>query len=216
VKNWADSIIDLKLQGIIFHNNFSDKTCLKYQNEYINFIKINYDGSLNPNVYRYLVYEQYLKNHSYGIENVFMTDISDVEVVLNPFVQTFYRQNIGAIFCGDESKRLHNDWMEAHSEHLRNNITSYADYEEEFSDATLLNCGIIGGNIAVVYELTRKLACIHRQYNHDNLTTYTGDMGAFNYLIRTEFNDRFFHGTPVNTVFKAYQSFRNDCWFRHK
>jgi hypothetical protein len=41
-------------------------------------------------------------------------------------------------------------------------------------------------------------------------------MGAFNYLIRTQFNDRFLHGFPINTEFKAYQTEREDCWFRHK
>jgi hypothetical protein len=24
------------------------------------------------------------------------------------------------------------------------------------------------------------------------------------------------HGFPVNTVFKAYEETRSDCWFRHK
>jgi hypothetical protein len=41
-------------------------------------------------------------------------------------------------------------------------------------------------------------------------------MGAFNYLARTKFNDRLRHGFPVNTVFKAYEEARSDCWFRHK
>ncbi len=44
VKAWADSIIDLKINGIIFHNNFSEQTCLTYQNEYISFVKIDYDN----------------------------------------------------------------------------------------------------------------------------------------------------------------------------
>jgi hypothetical protein len=85
-----------------------------------------------------------------------------------------------------------------------------------FSNATLLNCGIVGGSIIVMREFIEKLANIHRLYNYDNQTLYTGDMGGFNYLIHTVFNDRFFHGTPINTVFKAYQEDRIDCWFRHK
>ena len=216
VKSWADSITNLKLNGIIFHTNFSEETCLTYQNEYIHFVKIEYDNRFNPNTYRYLVYEEYLKNHSHEIENLFLTDISDVVVVKNPFLDSFYLQNKNAIFCGDEPKILDNEWMQAHCEHLRNKIMDYADYEEKFSTATLLNCGIIGGNITVMRKLIDKLATIHRLYNDDNQSIYTGDMGAFNYLIRTEFNDKFFHGTPINTVFKEYQDLRTDCWFRHK
>jgi hypothetical protein len=216
VKSWADSITDLKLNGIIFHNNFSEKTCLSYQNEYIHFVKIDYDSRFNPNVYRYLVYEQYLQNHSHEIKNLFLTDISDVVVLQNPFLHSFFIQNKDTIFCGDEPKPLNNEWMQEHSEHLRSKITDYADYEEKFGDAILLNCGIVGGNVKVMHELIEKLATLHRLYNHDNQSSYTGDMGAFNYLIHTEFNDRFLHGNPINTVFKEYQDLRNDCWFRHK
>jgi hypothetical protein len=216
VKAWADSITDLKLNGIIFHNNFSKETCLAYQNEYIRFVKIDYDSRFNPNVYRYLVYEEYLKNHSHEIENIFLTDISDVVVAQNPFLHSFYLQNRDTIFCGDEPKILNNEWMQEHSEHLRSKIMDYADYEEKFSKNTLLNCGIVGGSLIVMSELIEKLATLHRLYNHDNKTSYTGDMGAFNYLIRTEFKNRFCHGAPINTVFKEYQELRTDCWFRHK
>jgi hypothetical protein len=41
-------------------------------------------------------------------------------------------------------------------------------------------------------------------------------MGAFNYLARTQFNGHLRHGAPVNTVFKMYETERQDCWFRHK
>jgi hypothetical protein len=216
VKAWADSVIDLKLNGIIFHNNFSEETCLKYQNEQISFVKIAYESRFNPNIYRYLVYDEYLQSHHHTIENIFLTDISDVVVVRNPFLQPFYLQNTSAIFCGDEPKALNNEWMQAHSEHLRGKIGDYAQYEEYFGNETLLNCGIIGGNITVMREFIGKLSSIHRLNNHDNQTAYTGDMGAFNYLIHTAFNNRFFHGTPINTVFKEYEDFRTDCWFRHK
>ena len=49
-----------------------------------------------------------------------------------------------------------------------------------------------------------------------NQTAFTGDMGAFNYLARTQFNSHLRHGAPVNTVFKMYENERQDCWFRHK
>lgn len=216
VKAWADSIIDLKLRGVIFHNNFSQETCLQYQNENISFVKIDYEGPLNPNIYRYVVYDDYLQKHSQSIENLFITDISDVIVLQNPFVQTLYLENAIAIFCGDEPESISNEWMQSHSTHLRSKISSFAQYEKMFSNATLLNCGIVGGSIIVMREFIEKLANIHRLYNYDNQTLYTGDMGGFNYLIHTVFNDRFFHGTPINTVFKAYQEDRIDCWFRHK
>ena len=61
-----------------------------------------------------------------------------------------------------------------------------------------------------------QLCSIHERYNMTNETVYTGDMGAFNYVARTRFNDHLRHGEPVNTVFKGYERDRTDCWFRHK
>jgi hypothetical protein len=106
--------------------------------------------------------------------------------------------------------------MIAHSEHLRNNIPDYPVYESAFANETLLNCGIIGGSTPLFFEFLQQLCEIHKDANQDNKTAYTGDMGAFNYLARTKFNQQIIHGAPVNTVFKGYENDRNDCWFRHK
>jgi len=133
IKAWADSIMNLQLKGIIFHNNFSPKTCTTYQNDYLEFIKIDPDPRFKPNVYRYLAYQDYLKSHSDDITNLFLTDVSDVVVVQNPFIQPLYQQNKAALFCGDEPKILHNEWMQAHSEHLRRKIADYASYEKKFA-----------------------------------------------------------------------------------
>ncbi len=216
VKDWAESVSALKLKGIIFHNNFSQLTCDKYKNAYISFVKIKYNPIFNPNVYRYQVYHDFLTKYAAQIENVFVTDVSDVVLVNNPLTDPLFLAHPDALFCGDEPKMLDNEWMKDHSSHLRSKIEDYAEYEATFEKETLLNCGIIGGNIAVMQDFIKKLTFIHQQYNYDNETAYTGDMGAFNYLARTQFNDQLIHGSPVNTVFKMYENERTDCWFRHK
>ncbi len=215
VNDWANSIVNLKLKGVIFHNNFSEKTCLQYQNEYIEFRKVHIDPNFNPNVYRYLLYDD-LDHHNQEIENVFLTDISDVVLIQNPFIQSLYRDNPNSIFCGDERKTLNNEWMKAHSLHLRNMIHDYTRYEELFGEAKLLNCGVVGGNIKLMKHFVSNLANLHCEFNNNNKTAYTGDMGAFNYLIRTQYNNCILHGSPINTVFKGYEAHRTDCWFRHK
>lgn len=213
---WANSIAKLGLQGVLFHNNLTEGVRAKYENGAIQCIEIKHDLRFNPNVYRYLVYQQFLQTYSYKIKNLFITDVSDVVIVQNPFLQPLFLANPDALFAGDELKQLDNDWMRDHSEHLRARIADYASYEETFKDATLLNCGIVGGSRKVMVEFIDQLAGIHDRHNRNNTTAYTGDMGAFNYLVRTEYNDRVRHGPPINTVFKAYQNERTDCWFRHK
>jgi hypothetical protein len=216
VRDWAESVSASRLKGIIFHNNFSEATCEKYANADISFVKIEHDPQFNPNIYRYFVYRDFLQTYAPQIESLFVTDISDVVVVKNPFVEPVFRDNPDTLFCGDEPKKLDNEWMKAHATHLRNKIADYADYEAAFQQETLLNCGVIGGKTPIMQEFIEKLCTLHQQYNYDNTTAYTGDMGAFNYLVRTQFNAQLLHGTPVNTVFKLYETERMDCWFRHK
>lgn len=216
VQEWAESISQRNLQGIIFHNNFSQETCDTYTNDSISFVKIAYNPRFNPNVYRYFVYKAFLEQYRYLFKHIFITDVSDVTVVKNPFIDSYFLENPTTIFCGDEPKKLNDSWMQAHSSHLREKISDFADYETKFADHTLLNCGIIGGNAPLLFQFIEKLCAIHQYANIDNKTAYTGDMGAFNYLVRTQFNDQLMHGAPVNTVFKGYENDREDCWFRHK
>ncbi len=216
VRDWALSLEKLNIRGIIFHNNFSEATCQAHQSDFLSFEKIEYDRRFKPNVFRYLVYRDYLRVQAHRLESLFVTDVSDVVAVNNPFTDPFFLSRPEALFCGDEPKPLHNDWMRKHAAHLRGKIADYAAYESRFAESTLLNCGIFGGNIGVMHGFIRELATLHEAHNHDNQTAYTGDMGAFNYLARTAYNDRLVHGAPVNTIFKAYENERVDCWFRHK
>ncbi len=216
VKDWAESIKVANLQGLIFHTNFSEETCNRFENENISFVKIAYDPQFNPNVFRYFVYRDFLQQHLQHINGIFSTDVSDVVLVNNPFTDPLFVENPKSLFCGDEPKSLNNEWMIAHAEHLRKNIADYAAYERAFGKETLLNCGIIGGSASLFFDFLQQLCAIHQQANRNNETAYTGDMGAFNYLARTRFNQQLIHGAPVNTVFKQYETDRTDCWFRHK
>ncbi len=216
IQNWYNSVVDLKLNGIIFHNNFSDETCQNYENQFIKFIKIDFDNKYNPNVYRYHVYNEFIKRNASNIENLFFTDISDVIILKNPFEQELFRANQNHIFCGDEPEILANEWMIDHCEHLRNKIQDFKTFENLYRNHILLNCGIFGGNIKIIKPFIEQLCNIHQQNNSDNLTKFTGDMGAFNYLVRTKYNELLFHGAPINTVFKAFDIQNKDCWFSHK
>jgi hypothetical protein len=216
VQAWAESIQLLNLHGVIFHNSFSEETCQKFSNENITFIEVEYNPAFNPNVFRYFIYKDFLLNFSSTIHSVFVTDVSDVVVVQNPFETFLFQENRDTIFCGDEPKTLDNEWMNDHSTHLRNQITGFVEYEQSFAQSTLLNCGIIGGSTTVMLNFLKSLCEVHEQFNRANKTAFTGDMGAFNYIARTQFNEKLIHGAPINSVFKGYEGSRMDCWFRHK
>ena len=216
IEKWSDSIRTLGLQGMVFHNNFSDKTISEYQDEHIRFLKVEFNSPLSANVFRYLVYFNFLKRYENQIQNIFFTDISDVEVVKNPFSDPFFIQNPDRLFCGDENEILDNPWMKDHCTHLRNLIPGFQLFEEKYPAEKLLNCGVIGGKTDTMLSLLEELCWIHSAITISNKTSFTLDMGAFNYVARTKFGDRLNHGFPINTQFKGYESEREDCWFRHK
>jgi hypothetical protein len=216
IEKWVSSITSLKLHGIIFHNSFSADTVAKYSSEFITFKQVEYNPIYNLSVYRYFVYLDYLLKNPIEIESLFVTDSTDVEVVNNPFEQPLFKGNSTSLFCGDEPSTLNNEWMMKHSTHFRNQIPTFAAYEQKFANETLLNCGIIGGSIEVMTDLLTELVNFHTLYNQNNKAAYTGDMGAFNYIARNKFNNQLFHGAPINTIFKGYETNNNSCWFRHK
>ncbi|TKB97786.1 hypothetical protein [Pedobacter cryophilus] len=216
IKDWYNSIVKLQLRGIVFHNTFSDETINTYQNKNVSFIKVNYDGTLNANVYRYFIYKDFLEAYADKIDHLFVTDIADVEVIKNPFIEPLFVNHPEDLFCGDEPEILANEWMQNHNTHLRNSISGFSAYEEENNAQTLLNCGIIGGSVKVMKTLMDELVNIHSTYTIHNKSPYTLDMGAFNYVARTQFSQHLQHGEPINTIFKQYQTTRSDCWFKHK
>jgi hypothetical protein len=216
IEKWCQSIQNLKLNGIVFHNNFSEKTISSLDPDRIRFVKVNFNTLLSANVYRYLVYFDFLKKYGHEIQSVFFTDIADVEVIKDPFIDSFFRQNPDSLFCGDEEQTVDNPWMRDHCSHLRNHMPEFGRFEEINKTQTLLNCGVMGGKTAVMLSLMEELARIHTTYTISNRTPYTLDMGAFNFVARTRFSYLLRHGFPVNTRFKSYESERTDCWFRHK
>jgi len=216
IQKWYDSILHLRINAVVFHNSFSKYLVKKYTNEHIHFVEVNYDGKLNPNVFRYFIYQDFLRKNTEGIKNIFVTDITDIEVINNPFESPVYSKNSNYLFCGDEPDILDNHWMRNHCGHLRNLVPEFSIYEAQNQHKSLLNCGIIGGNIKVIELLFDKMVAMHEVFSYTNKTNYTLDMGVFNFVARTVFAHNIIHGIPVNTVFKKYESQRTDCWFRHK
>lgn len=216
IKAWYNSILKLNLSAVIFHNNFSEETVNFYQTNKIKFLKVDYDTTYNPNVYRYFIYKDFFEKHKENMANVFVTDLTDVEVVSNPFEQKLFLENNTTLFCGDEPKILENDWMKEHCTHLRNSIEDFNLFEDKYANEILLNCGIIGGDIKTMISLMNLLVEMHTKFGITNKTAFTLDMGVFNFVVRSFFGSNLIHGYPVNSIFKKYQMDNIGCWFKHK
>jgi hypothetical protein len=204
IQKWYESIVNLGLNGIILH----DGLYRWFMDDFpkVKFIEVPPVGEYQLYDYRWILYRNYLRTHP-GIENVFFTDISDVQVVLNPFTQKLYDPDY--LYCGDEPETIgQNGWIK----HSLGGLLSLPGYLELInSNRPLLNCGIFGGGRDIVLQFLSRLIPLIEQMKFRKIDA-TVDMPLYNYVAQ-DFN--MIHGHPVNSLFKGYEN-RNDCWFIHK
>lgn len=154
-----------------------------------------------PYFERWLKEWQYLRDRR-DINNVFVVDATDVDMVNNPFGQL--QDNV--LYVGDEpNQTLNNRWML--TRHMEPSVNRYL---RENGTLPLLNCGVVGGNRKLVMQLCRDMYEYHLGAPQD-LT----EMGIFNKLVHTKYADVVEYGRHVTSVFKGYER-RTNAWFRHK
>lgn len=164
--------------------------------------RILVESVVNPYFQRWLSQFQYLRDHP-EIDNVFCVDATDVTILKNPFLYT----EPGKIYCGDEPSLLANTWMLNHGkdEPIRLFLLRHRTMP-------LLNSGVIGGSREDVMRICRDIAMLY----FDNGRKFPNEMGSFNYILRTKYNDRLVYGRNVTTVFKTFDTQNDESWICHK
>ena len=157
--------------------------------------------SSSPYFERWLKEWQYLRDRR-DINNVFLVDATDVDMVNNPFAHI----KNDTLYIGDEhGNKVGDGWML--TRHLEPSVNRFI---RENSDMPLLNCGVVGGNRKLVMEVCRDIY----QYHFENPQDQT-EMGIFNKLMHTKYAHLIDYGRHVTSVFKGYER-RTNAWFRHK
>ncbi len=173
---------------------------------------VHTDASINPYFQRWLSCYRYLIGNRDRLEFVFITDATDVQMQYSPFC----RMQKGRLYVGDEHLHLGYEWIVNNHPHK-----DIQEFIKSNRDLVVLNAGLLGGDIETVLLFLRKLLSFYFRSIVDDKTKRgvfdcgTTDMGAFNYILRTEFNDIIVHGTQVNTVFKENKG-NSVSWFKHK
>lgn len=186
---------------IIFHNGLRESV----EHPMIKFIRVNKNEMFCPIVYRWIVYEEYLRHNKH--EKVFMVDSTDVEVLNNPFGEIVP----DVLYVGHESnKEMCYQWMK-NTEEPYVKVPDFKDVTYQHHDHLPLNAGIVGGYYDVVFDFIGKLSNLHRRYSVG--ITQTTDMAYFNYAI-WKYGINFEYGSHINTEFKKYEY--TNAWFRHK
>ncbi len=212
-KRWSAQIDELMslINSCIKHKQhlivFSDCFVDSVNSEYIEFVRSQPSKTHSPNVYRWLVYFEWMQNNDF--EKIWFVDSTDVELLKNPF--KMMQDDI--LYCGDEFDMLtDNSWMRNNQEkHF--SIPDYRQVISKYAKETLINCGIVGGCYDIMYTLIETWARIHK--NKTVGMMHSTDMAIFNYVARKHFNDKLMHGSKINTRFKKFEYNKTALW-KHK
>lgn len=206
MSDFYNSILKNKLNCIIFHDNLSSDFIKKYENENIKFELVD-SSNLNSIDVRWFIYKDYLEKNK-KINKIFCLDISDVVILKNPFLCVQKEK----IYCGDEEQiNEESNWISHCVCCLENkNIT---EQFEEYKNKKILNAGILGGYVDIIYDVICKMVDI---LTHSNVKHATVDMCVLNHVLYTHFQNKIVHGLPVNTIFNKYDKDNQIAWFSHK
>ena len=155
---------------------------------------------------RWLIAYEFLKLNK-GIEYFFMTDISDVTLLKNPF--DFVEK--GKVYVGDETVKVFNEWIMSRVDLIgenecRENILA-------LRDKPLLNCGIFGGHRDTIMPVMEDICKKLEDYQ---VTEDTIDMVVMNEVLHSKYSDIIVHGSPLNTDFWKWDFDNKECYFQHK
>lgn len=189
----------------IFHNCFKNPPELKN----CEWIYVEPDQRFTPNVVRWMIYHEYLKNNQNFIRGVFMVDSTDVQMLKNPFRNSLEHD---VIYCGSEERKVENDWMRYTQEQFLN-ISDYRKIIEANANKRLVNCGICGGRTDIILKFLEKLVEYHQK--HSMYLDSSSDMSVFNYTVWKHFSKNLRVGEEINTRFKGNE-FNNVAWWKHK
>ena len=181
ISGWYNSIrvCPENVQAKIFNDSCSDEFKNQFVNEQIGFISVEkLEWSTNDS--RFLEYFRALRNIPDN-EIVFLTDISDVEVI-NP--KHFKKIRPGFLYLGKDLSSTptirQNGWM-------MNKIKSYIEeakfynFDQKFFDAPLYNAGIIGGYAKDLRVLLKNmLAILRKQTGFNNYNMFALNYSVFN------------------------------------
>lgn len=190
------SVKNLNQKLVILHDCFDDvKDCKN-----IYWVKV--ETSLNPYIQRWVSYREYLMNNKDKISNLFFIDGTDVEVIVEPR----WNDLKDYLWCGDELELVNCNWLTKN-----HNTATLNNFYKEYGNYQLLNAGVVGGSTDTMLEFTKQLIDFYSL----ELNIGQTDMAMFNYICRTNWNDKIKSGRQVTTIFKGNEN-NNISWFKHK
>ena len=217
IEKWYNSLSDLKINSIIFHDDLSEKFTKKYTNDYINFIKVErQEVHYSNNDWRFFCFKEYLDSNLF--DWVVHADVSDVVAVKNPSDLFLEFPEFDFYACKDAIKLNQFPYLQFH-----NSIGWKTDFKclGQHDKWDLINMGVIGGsyeNMKLFYDTFCEIReDVDSRISDPNSNSINLNMWICQYLLRWILKDKkTLIGEPFTSEFKKYQDDRKDVWFIHK
>lgn len=224
---WYNSIVNLKLKGIVFHDGLDEGFITKYENEFVQFRKCTL-GNYSIYEERWIIFYIFLKQTK--IKNAFFCDIQDVYIKSNPFLIVDSKRKL---YVGrDNANRIHlSDWMLYKLSYFQQNTN--VRISPLFFYQPVYNPGVIGGSKKILLFTILKMIKLsflsdvedHEDMTHINLIIYkyfrtklsNSDMLENTDVLSDKDSSHAYlkTGYPLNSEYKKYELNSNAC-FIHK
>ena len=137
VNKWIKSVTDKGYHAILLTNKIELENTELFKNIWV-------DTNKHFSVYhnRFIKIIEWLNDNQYYLNEVWITDATDVEMINKPEI------NSGKIYVGSEQENNNCKWILENSIECKKKISDYNFIVKPQN--TLLNCGVIGGNIDVL------------------------------------------------------------------
>ena len=194
-KAWEDSIIELGMTGIMFNDCFKN-----ISNKNLKYVRAICPRNVDLYNFRHSVYLDWLKRNRQYVENVYMTDCTDVEFYQIPPIEK------GFIYVGSENETCDLNWLKG----IYTKFTKKKQYPiEQLSGKVLLNCGIIYGHVDDIIDFLERMVTIMKSEPFI-------DMFALNWVGHMEIPHKIKTGYPIHTEFRKEQGKESGAYIRHK
>ena len=216
LSKWFDSLRELHLRAVIFHDGldqgFMDRLSHVYSN--VSFHRVTSLYGRSTNDARFYAYHDYLKLHP-DIRRVLMTDISDVVFQRNPF--DFMNLLGDLLYIGRDidifPDMLSMPWL---STRLAKCFGNYSVLEGDLHNmmrlAIVYNAGVLGGSRHIAMALLTRITWALDHTPPD----INCNMPAVNYVVHKYFSHITYTGYPLTSRFLRFQYNPRAVYIVHK
>ena len=197
MENFFQSIYNLELNMVIFHDALSDEFINIFKKNYRNceFVKVADFHGYTPNDKRYFLYYDYIISHK-DVRYALMTDLRDIKILNNPF--EMMQQFGDIIYLGLD--------IPFHDTSNTSNVVKIYNRCYKYYPRDILNLhgnhnpGVLGGKRSVLLAALKQLTQYIEISSRENCNT-----AASSYLFHTLYIDSILTGWPLQMGFMTNQ-----------